>query len=934
MAGSSYLMIIDQSAHLDWDWLVPFSTYFQEGYPPGSAVNDILTSVFKLLGENPNFHYSLCEIGYLKKYVEYQTSIGNNPLAKISEPREISSNFHIVGGGIVSPDNLLSAGEAFIRNYLCGKLYLNSVLPHLLPLRHCWIPDDFGHDPELPVVIQAMGMTSVAFWRIPGSMVWNYPSSLPNDLLTNGLDFIWKSNDGSQAIAHWLQGGYGQASSLTCPEDNYAIQGYLASYQVDGITSPPCRHTKEGITSPPCRHTKEGITSPPCPPCRYTEEGITSPYSGAGKLPYLYIPMAKDFSMPLVDGLGNPGLVEVVDSWNQQPPVSNVTLMAGSFDDFITNIMPYKDELPIRVEFNATPYWTGYYMSRPFIKIMHYQVTRMLLVAEIIGVLSNLSSDFWTQMQQAWLDFIPSTHHDFITGTAVDDVYLGEQTPLLNNSCQTADTLVSQGMIALIKSIKTLPREGEIPVVIVNPTGSPFTGFTTLVSPIPSGINGIRYEEKVHPIQITSDGSVGFRVKGVPSLGYITGYLTSEKPTISSKVSISPLQSGANSYTLSNEYISVVISATANWGIESITDAKSNRLLTNGFSNQLVFYSDGGGIYQFGNEYNPEWQSENVKITWELTPFTYTTNPGIVLESGPADEGSTDAGPANAGASCGELSAPKGPLRVMLSTTITTNVGQSYQFIYSLTMGEPFLRITTTGSAPSGYSVMTRFSLAKTITQIVHGTPNHWTSVQPEPLYPPPVFRATHHFVLPQDKNGDTLGAIYHSEVPAWAIDDNGDLLGCLYRNTPGGDPPHGASGSDDGTWTLHYAFRVPSGLGDPTTCQPLIESIQYTQSPLVGIISNTSETIPDNKSIAQINGGNGVILVAKRGDFNPDATILRVYQPTNTSQILGITLGSPSNNIVPVTALEDPLDTSIVGLTEKGFTLQTSVALNTVQIT
>lgn len=877
-------MIIDQSAHLDWDWLVPFQTYFLEGYSPGSAVNDILNSALELLDKNPSFRYSLCEIGYLKQYVEYQTSIGNDPIAKIK-----GNNLYIVGGGIVSPDNLLSSGEAFIRNYLCGKRWLNSNLPHLLPLKHCWIPDDFGHDPELPVVLQAMGLISVAFWRIPGSMVWNYPSYLPNDLLTNGLDFVWKSRDGSHVIAHWLQGGYGQASSMTCPEGNFDIQGYLASYQADGS---PNLFSKV--------------------------PQATHPYSGAGKLPYLYIPMAGDFSMPLVDDSGSPGLVDVVNAWNQNPPIPNVTLMAGSFDDFITNIVPYKDELPVRTEFNATPYWTGYYTSRPFLKIMHYQVTRMLLTAEVIGLLGDLSSDYWTQTQQAWLDFIPSTHHDFITGTAVDDVYLGEQTTLLNNSYQTANTLISQGMTALTESIKALPREGEIPVVIVNPTGAPYTGFVEAPSlpPCSDGINGVRYGEKIHPVQITSDKGIAFLVKNVPSLGYTTGYLTSFEAnaipaTSSGTVNISPSQSGAGSYTLSNEYISVIISATANWGIESITDVKSNRILTNGFSNQLVFYSDGGGIYQFGNEYDPTWQANNVEIAWELTPFTYTTELGIVLELG--------------------------PLRVMLSATITTNTGRSYQFVYSLTSGEPFLRMVTTGSAPSGYSVMTRFPLAKAITQVTHGTPNHWTNVQPEPLYPPPIFRATHNFVLPQDETGETLCAIYHSEVPAWAIDSNGDLLGCLWRNTPGGQPPHWASGSDNGTWTLHYAFRVPSGLGDPTTCQPLIESIHYAQPPIVGIIAETTtKEMEPNGSIAQINSGNGVITVAKRGDFDSDSVILRIYQPTNTSQTVGITLGIPANNVVSVTALEDDQtsDDSIVKLTKDGFTLHAKTALNTVQIT
>jgi hypothetical protein len=35
-------------------------------------------------------------------------------------------------------------------------------------LQRCWLPDDFGQDPELPVGVQALGMRSIAFSRLPG----------------------------------------------------------------------------------------------------------------------------------------------------------------------------------------------------------------------------------------------------------------------------------------------------------------------------------------------------------------------------------------------------------------------------------------------------------------------------------------------------------------------------------------------------------------------------------------------------------------------------------------------------------------------------------------------------------------------------------------------------------------------------------------------
>src|SRR5262249_18520118 len=121
----------------------------------------------------------------------------------------------IVGGGITSPDNLICAGEAFIRSYLFGRLWLGQKFPDLLPLKHCWIPDDFGQDPELPVLVPAMGMRRIAFTRLPGTPPAYSNSTLSEQLLKDGVDFFWQSSDpGSKVYTHWLQGFYTQGASV------------------------------------------------------------------------------------------------------------------------------------------------------------------------------------------------------------------------------------------------------------------------------------------------------------------------------------------------------------------------------------------------------------------------------------------------------------------------------------------------------------------------------------------------------------------------------------------------------------------------------------------------------------------------------------------------------------------------------------------------
>jgi alpha-mannosidase len=56
---------------------------------------------------------------------------------------------------VTSPDDLLSSGESFIRNYLVGKLWLDR---YNIPwLDTYWLPDNFGHDSQLPVLLNALG---------------------------------------------------------------------------------------------------------------------------------------------------------------------------------------------------------------------------------------------------------------------------------------------------------------------------------------------------------------------------------------------------------------------------------------------------------------------------------------------------------------------------------------------------------------------------------------------------------------------------------------------------------------------------------------------------------------------------------------------------------------------------------------------------------
>jgi alpha-mannosidase len=157
-------MFVVSTSHMDWDWNVSFGQYYFIGIPsasidnPISPVRAILDKAISLMQDvsNPGYQFNLAEIAWLKRYL-----LDNPTLAP--QLALLENKFFFLGGGITSPDNLVCNGEAFIRNYLTGRNYVKSIGLVNLLTDVCWIPDDFGQDPQLPVVLNAMGMKAVSF---------------------------------------------------------------------------------------------------------------------------------------------------------------------------------------------------------------------------------------------------------------------------------------------------------------------------------------------------------------------------------------------------------------------------------------------------------------------------------------------------------------------------------------------------------------------------------------------------------------------------------------------------------------------------------------------------------------------------------------------------------------------------------------------------
>lgn len=891
--SATYVLVLDQSAHCDWDWRRKFGDYLELQEPLNGAfgVAQILDAAIDNLTDptDPGYRYSFCEVGYLQAYLQLPGR--DVQLARLASA---GGRFRIVGGGITSPDCLLSAGETFIRNYLVGKLWLAQHLPGQLPLRQCWIPDDFGQDPELPVSLVAMGMTGVSFSRLPGlgpNECPQNPAYYQQDFLTHGADFRWQASDGaSEVLTHWMVG---------------AVPGY---YTPGG----DLRSAEQGNGSTPEQVLTEFLASNNVNPT------AQPPYSAAPSN-YVYLPIDADFMHPLLALSGE------IATFNAGSGAQlGVYAVAASFADFVELVLAADPALKVR-RYNGTPVWTGIYASRPALKTLHHQGTRGMLAAEALGLLAygsdpatDAASAHWAGVAAGWAQLVPSTHHDYITGTASDatdtlqppaqNVVYEEQLPLLTDAVGRATSLTDTALTALAA------HAGVDEWVVVNPSGVAYSGPIELTGQLPQDVRSVRLGEGLHGVQRTETG--GVFTADLPSLARLTA-TRSSTPSDRPTARIFPAASGGASYTLSNEHLRLVVSASADWGIASLADSAGPEVI--GFGrrgNELQLWADAGNIYQFGNEIDPP-------LTFENQTQVAAHGAATVVESG--------------------------PVRVVLTVTtkFTFNGAETGEFTrsYELIAGEPFVRMTTTGAAPSGCSVMTAFGLAEPVDAIWHGTANHWTTAQPvgtdhvarpglEPPWEPPVFRPTHEWLLPRSGSA-TLAGVYHPGVPAWGFDSNGNLLGCLLRNTPGNQ--RGAMSTDGDVHTTRYALRIPAGLADPTTGQVFREARNYAMPALAAAGSSSSPEAGDTPSFLARVDDPGVIRAAKPSDTHPGTLVLRLYQPTNGGRRLNVTLGqSRPESVQVVTALEDPIPEAagMIALTETGFTIDMPTALATVQVT
>lgn len=532
--------------------------------------------------DDPAYRFVLSEIDYLKPFWDTHPQYRAELRQLIHEGR-----LEIVGGTYNEPSTNLTGAETTVRSALHGLAFHEGVLG-ALP-RTAWQLDVFGHDPSFPALMAGAGLDSAVLARGPhhqwGPMMdtWG-PAARPPDAMQLPAEYEWLSPGGEGLLLHYLPAHYsaGWFSHLAAGRDEAAEQ-ILELYGL---------------------------------------------LQRAAATKNVLIPMGTDFSWPHEWGM------EVQHHLSRRYTWPRV-LHTGPAEHFaaVRAELAARGERPLPVTREMGPVYSGKDVTYADVKQAQRAAENALQQAETFAALARSVAGHAVPqdaLDKAWRHLLHAAHHDGVTGTFSDQVYL-DLLPTWREAYELADLTREGALRALAGRIDTrAPRvEGHteeahsedarvedgvlapapLAVTVFNPLSWERTDLVRVqVELADLGVRDVRLiglrdaAGRVSPVHVEAAdadrATVSFVARDVPALGHRTWWLAACDAPVSGG-----WRAGAASepYAIGNAHYRVVADPLRGGGPASIVEAVSGReLLTGGGVCELVVQEEYAAHPHFG----------------------------------------------------------------------------------------------------------------------------------------------------------------------------------------------------------------------------------------------------------------------------------------------------------------------------------------------
>ena len=474
-----------QAAYTEtWGTAIQYRVPFQE---PGLA---LVKAHLEACRRDPDYKFVLAELDYLKPYWAVFPEDRAYIRQLLAEGR-----LEFMGGTYNEPNTNLTSDESTIRNAIYGVAYQRDVLGGSPAT--AWQLDAFGHSPQFPAIMANAGITSSSWARGPFHE-WG---------------------------PHWVRGPARTGFENLAPGDKPQMQ-FASEFE---WVAPSGRGL---LTSFQANHYSAGWWMDAATTLEEAELEVHRLFTDLAALAAtknVLLPVGTDYSPP------NKWLTAIHRDWARR----------YVWPKFLAAI-PREFFEAVREERGATgrsftpqtrdmnPIYTGKDVSFIDTKQAQRIAENTLLAAEKFGSLAMLLGARFPShaVDKAWRQLLFGAHHDGITGSELDQVYLD----LLGGwreALELGEASLDGALRYLAARVDTA-GEGQ-PVVVFNPMAWARTDVGRVVVELTDGAAGIELRDEsgsgvpfvVEAIEPGNDraparGRIAFLARDVPALGYRT----------------------------------------------------------------------------------------------------------------------------------------------------------------------------------------------------------------------------------------------------------------------------------------------------------------------------------------------------------------------------------------------------------------------------
>ncbi|WP_214320777.1 glycoside hydrolase family 38 C-terminal domain-containing protein [Nonomuraea sediminis] len=467
---------------------------------------------------DPDYRFVLAEIDYLKPFFDTHPERRADLRRLLAEGR-----VELIGGTYNEPNTNLTGAETTIRNIVYGIGYQRDILGG--DPRTAWQLDVFGHDPQFPGYLAAAGLTGSAWARGPfhqwGPIHKNFKEA-KNDasVMQFPSEFEWISPSGLGVLTHYMpahySAGWWMDSSPTLEEASQAVYDLYRSLK-------PVAASKN-----------------------------------------LLLPVGTDYTPP------NKWVTELHRSWAARYVWPR--FVCATTKDFLDAVRSELSAFSPQSR-DMNPIYTGKDVSyidtkqaQRAAEVAALDAERLSTFAQLLG----LGRFPHTALDKVWRQLAYGAHHDAITGSESDQVYLD----LLTGWREAYDLAADARDRALDALTGQVAVDGHS-VVVTNTLPFDRDGLVRVrLAP------GQRLADVP---AVDEDGTLVFVARDVPSLGWRT-YRVVEGPV--------PAWSPLDGTRIENERWRVTADPARGGALESVYDLASGTEVLTGLGNELRLYAE------------------------------------------------------------------------------------------------------------------------------------------------------------------------------------------------------------------------------------------------------------------------------------------------------------------------------------------------------